>query len=125
MNYTVLKRRPTCPIRGLRLRRRTPLPMRMHCTMHGHYRSHSWRRIMRSTVIAIALAAAGLAILPAVSRADDASGTNGGFFVNGNIGRSNLDKGPYDDNDTGYAGNIGYRWALNPNVALGVEGGYT
>jgi OOP family OmpA-OmpF porin/outer membrane immunogenic protein len=79
---------------------------------------------MRSTVLAIALAAAGFAALPAICHAD-ASGTNGGFFVNGNIGRSNLDKGPYDDNDTGYAGNIGYRWALNPNVALGIEGGYT
>ena len=78
---------------------------------------------MRSTVLAIALATAGLGLAPALSHADDANG-NGGFFVNGNIGRSNLDKGPYNDDDTGYAANLGYRWALSPNVALGVEGGY-
>ena len=78
---------------------------------------------MRSTVFAIALAAAGLGV-PALSHAEDANGPNGGFFVNGNVGRTNLDKGAYNDDDTGYAGNIGYRWALNPNVALGIEGGY-
>jgi OOP family OmpA-OmpF porin/outer membrane immunogenic protein len=81
--------------------------------------------IMRSTVFAIALATAGLSAVPALSHADDANGTNGGFFVNGNVGRSNLDKGVYNDDDTGYGANIGYRWALNPNVALGIEGGYT
>jgi OOP family OmpA-OmpF porin/outer membrane immunogenic protein len=77
---------------------------------------------MKNTVIAIALAAAGLLAAPAVSRAADNAG---GFFVNGNIGQSNLDKGAYNDSDTGFAGNIGYRWAFNPSVALGVEGGYT
>ena len=80
---------------------------------------------MRSTVFAMALATAGLSAVPALSHADDANGTNGGFFVNGNVGRSNLDKGVYNDDDTGYGANIGYRWALNPNVALGIEGGYT
>ena len=29
------------------------------------------------------------------------------FFINGNIGQSNLDKGAYDDSDTGYGANIG------------------
>src|SRR6202000_197103 len=28
-------------------------------------------------------------------------------------------------NDTGYGANVGYRWAFTPNVAIGVEGGYT
>ena len=40
-------------------------------------------------------------------------------------GQSNLDKGLYNDNDTGAGVNAGYRWALSPNVALGLEGGYT
>lgn len=77
---------------------------------------------MKNTLFAVALATASLATLPAVTHAAD---NNGGFFVNGNIGRSTLDKGLYDDNDTGYGVNLGYRWALNPQFALGVEGGYT
>jgi len=78
---------------------------------------------MKNTLLAIALAAASFAAVPAFA-ADNGNGA-GGFFVNGNIGQSNLSKGIYDDNDTGYGVNLGYRWALNPNVALGVEGGYT
>jgi len=77
---------------------------------------------MKNTLFAIALATASLAALPAVTHAADGAG---GAFVTGNIGRSRLDSGLYDDNDTGYGINAGYRWLLNPNVALGVEGGYT
>jgi OOP family OmpA-OmpF porin/outer membrane immunogenic protein len=76
--------------------------------------------LMKNALLAIALAS-GLAALPVASHAADTSG----FFVNGNIGQSNLNKGAYDDSDTGYAANIGYRWAVAPNVLLGVEGGYT
>jgi len=79
---------------------------------------------MRNTVFAIALAAAGLAAAPAISLAADANGPGGGFFVNGNIGEANLSTGAYDDDDTGYGFNLGYRWALSPYVALGIEGGY-
>jgi opacity protein-like surface antigen len=79
--------------------------------------------LMKNTLFALALASAGMIAAPAISHADSAS--NGGFFVNGNVGQSNVDKGVYNDNDTGYAGNVGYRWALNPSVAVGVEGGYT
>jgi opacity protein-like surface antigen len=79
------------------------------------------KELMKNTLFAIALAAAGIA--PAISHAADNG--NGGFFVNGNVGQSNLSKGAYNDNDTGYEANVGYRWALNPNLALGVEGGYT
>ena len=75
---------------------------------------------MKNAVLAIALTTAGLAALPAAHAAD-----NSGFFVNGNIGQSNLSKGAYDDNDTGYGANVGYRWAVAPNVLIGVEGGYT
>jgi len=79
---------------------------------------------MKSTLFAIALATAGLAGAPALSHAADNNGA-GGFFINGNLGESSLDHHGYDDNDTAYQGNIGYRWALSPGVALGVEGGYT
>jgi opacity protein-like surface antigen len=80
---------------------------------------------MKNTVLAIALAAAGLAAAPAISQAQEGNAGNSGFFINGNVGQSNLSKGAYDDNDVGYAVNGGYRWALNPNVAIGLEGGYT
>lgn len=73
---------------------------------------------MKNTILAIALAS-GLAALPIASHA-----ANSGFFVNGNIGQSNFDKGHYDDDDTGYGVNLGYRWAVAPNFLLGVEGGY-
>lgn len=75
---------------------------------------------MKNTLFAVALAA-GLAALPVASHAAE----KGGFFVNGNVGQANVDRGVYDDDDTGYGVNAGYRWALSPNVAIGVEGGYT
>ncbi len=76
---------------------------------------------MRNTLLATALAVTAMVAVPAVSQAAD---TNG-FFVNGNIGQSSVSKGAYDDSDTGYAANVGYRWAVAPNFLLGVEGGYT
>ena len=75
---------------------------------------------MRNTLLAIAIATVGLGALPAAHAAGSS-----GFFINGNIGQSNLSKGAYDDSDTGYAANIGYRWAVAPRVLIGVEGGYT
>lgn len=77
---------------------------------------------MRNTLMILALAAAGLAALPVLGHAAE---DKGGFFVNGSVGQSTLSKGIYDDNDTAYNANIGYRWALAPNFALGIEGGYT
>jgi len=76
---------------------------------------------MKNTLFAIALATAGLTAIPLTSHAADQSG----FFINGNVGESNVNKGVYDDSDTGFLGNVGYRWAVAPNVLLGVEGGYT
>jgi opacity protein-like surface antigen len=81
------------------------------------------KNLMKSTLLAIALATAGLAVAPVLSHAADNGA--GGFFINGNIGESSLDHQGYNDNDTGYMGNIGYRWAFSPSVALGVEGGYS
>jgi len=79
---------------------------------------------MKNTIFAIALATAGLAAVPALVQAQEGNAGNSSFFVNGNIGQSNLSKDAYDDSDTGYDANIGYRWAFSPNVAIGVEGGY-
>lgn len=76
---------------------------------------------MKNTLFAIALATAGLTAIPLTSHAADQSG----FFINGNVGQSNLSKGVYDDDDTGFGANVGYRWAVSPSVLLGVEGGYT
>ncbi len=75
---------------------------------------------MKNTILAIALATTGLVALPVASHAAD----NSGFFINGNVGQTNLSKGIYDDDDTGYSINGGYRWAVAPNLLLGVEGGY-
>lgn len=80
---------------------------------------------MKNTVFALAFAAAGLAAAPALTQAQEGNAGNSGFFINGNVGQANLSKGAYDDNDVGYGVNGGYRWALNPNVALGLEAGYT
>ena len=76
---------------------------------------------MKNTLFAIALATAGLTAIPLTSHAADQSG----LFINGNVGESNVSKGLYDDDDTGFAGNVGYRWAVAPSVLLGIEGGYT
>jgi opacity protein-like surface antigen len=81
-------------------------------------------KMKNNKLLGLALAAVSVAALPAASFAADNNG-NGGFFVNGNVGQSNLDKGLYNDNDTGYGVNAGYRWTINPALALGVEGGYT
>lgn len=75
---------------------------------------------MKKTLIAIALASTGFLALPALAQAQN----NSGFFINGNIGQSSLDKGVYDDNDTGWAANFGYRWAVAPSALICIEGGY-
>ena len=76
---------------------------------------------MKNTLFAIALVTAGLTAIPLTSHAANQSG----FFINGNVGESNTSKDVYDDDDIGFGGNIGYRWAVSPAVLLGVEGGYT
>jgi len=78
---------------------------------------------MKKTLLALAFASAALLAVPAAF-AQSAPTHNDGWFVNGNVGRTSIDKGPYDGHDTGYGINGGYRWAVNPSVALGVEAGY-
>ena len=75
---------------------------------------------MKSTFLASAVIAAGLIAIPVTSHAQD----KGGFFVNGSVGQANLNEGIYDGSNTGYDVNVGYRWALAPEFALGIEGGY-
>jgi opacity protein-like surface antigen len=79
---------------------------------------------VKYTIFACALSVS--AIIPAAAFAADNTAAAGGFFVSGNIGRSDLNKqGIYNDSDIGYSANVGYRWAISPSVVLGVEGGYT
>ena len=78
---------------------------------------------MKKTLLALALASSGLLAVPAAF-AQNAPSDHGGWFINGNIGRTAINQGPYDNHDTGYALNGGYRWSLAPNFALGAEVGY-
>jgi outer membrane autotransporter protein len=78
---------------------------------------------MKKTLLALALASTGLFAIPAAF-AQSAPADNGGWFINGNVGRTAINQGPYDNHDTGYALNGGYRWSLAPNFALGAEVGY-
>ncbi len=73
---------------------------------------------MKTTLLALALTA-GLAALPLASQAAE-----GGMFINGNVGQASIDKGGYNNDDTGWGANLGYRWAVAPNFLIGVEGGY-
>lgn len=75
---------------------------------------------MNKTILAVAVATLGLVALPTLSQAADP-----GFFLNGAIGRSNFDEHVFDDDDTGYKANLGYRWAVAPSALIGIEGGYT
>ncbi|MEO6926870.1 MAG: porin family protein [Rhodanobacter sp.] len=77
----------------------------------------------KKTLLALAFASAGLLAVPAAF-AQNATADNGGWFINGNVGRTAINHGPYDGHDTGYAVNGGYRWSLSPNFALGAEVGY-
>lgn len=78
---------------------------------------------MKKTLLALAFASAGLLAVPAAF-AQSAPTHNDGWFVNGNVGRTSINNGPYDGHDTGYALGGGYRWALSPAFALGAEVGY-
>ena len=53
---------------------------------------------MKTLLTALTLGVASAFALPAVSQAADTSGV----FINGNVGRSSLDKAYYDDSDTGF-----------------------
>ncbi|MEO6967469.1 MAG: outer membrane beta-barrel protein [Rhodanobacteraceae bacterium] len=79
---------------------------------------------MRNTLTALAVAAAFVAAAPAFAQDNTGNTNNGGFFINGNAGHSDVISGPNSGSDTGYAIDGGYRWALTPQFALGAEVGY-
>jgi OmpA-OmpF porin, OOP family len=82
---------------------------------------------MKKTMFAAALAAVGLVAVPAAF-AQDASTqqlAQQGWYVSADAGYGQINKGPYDSNGDAVGGvKGGYRFALNPNVSLGVEAGY-
>ena len=102
---------------------------------------------MKNTLLALALASGSLLALPTLAQdapatatssgtpvaADASAGGNyqpdqavgsGNWFVNGSVGESHVNKGPYNDHPTTYGINGGYRWKVGPDLGLGVEVGY-
>lgn len=80
---------------------------------------------MKNTILALALATAGLAVVPAAFAQDAAQGNaQQGWYVGANAGYAQTQKGPYDNGN--FAGGVkgGYRFALNPDTSLGAEVGY-
>ncbi|HNR91197.1 MAG TPA: outer membrane beta-barrel protein [Dokdonella sp.] len=77
---------------------------------------------MKTAIIALALATAGLVAVPLSAHAQGPD--KGGFFLNGSVGQANVDDGLYDDDDTAFGANFGYRWSVGPGAAFGIEGGY-
>jgi len=79
---------------------------------------------MNKKLLAIALAAAGLATVPAVFAQSSTPTAQQGWYVAADAGYAALDKGPYDNGNTAGGVKGGYRFAINPNTSLGVEVGY-
>ncbi|WP_267222239.1 outer membrane beta-barrel protein [Dyella silvae] len=80
---------------------------------------------MKNTILALALATAGLAVVPAAFAQDATTGNaQPGWYVGANAGYGHVQKGPYDNGD--FAGGIkgGYRFAINPDATIGAEVGY-
>lgn len=79
---------------------------------------------MNKTLLAIAFATAGLAVIPAAFAQNAAPTAQPGWYVSANAGYADLSKGPYDNGapDGGVKG--GYRFAINPETSLGMEVGY-
>jgi OmpA-OmpF porin, OOP family len=78
------------------------------------------------TLFAVALAAAGLAVVPAAFAQTAPTGTaQQGWYVGAEAGYGMVNKGAYD-NKGNYIGGIkgGYRFAINPEASVGVEAGY-
>ena len=79
---------------------------------------------MKKTLIALAFATAGLLAASAASAQSAPAPHQSSWFVNGNVGQTHLNQGPYNGHDTGYELNGGYRWAVSPSTLLGFEVGY-
>lgn len=98
---------------------------------------------MKKTLITLAIASTALCTLPALAQdnavapatSDSSSPTTGNFqpgqaigsgnwFVDGRVGQSHMNKGPYNDHPTTYAVTGGYRWKVGEDLGLGVDAGY-
>ncbi|HET6586600.1 MAG TPA: porin family protein [Oleiagrimonas sp.] len=79
---------------------------------------------MKKTLAALALAAAGMVAVPAAFAQSAPPPHHDGWFVNGQVGRTQMNNDWYDGHDTGYQLTGGYRWALGQSTLLGIEGGY-
>ena len=75
---------------------------------------------MQKSLVVVSLATLGFLAVPVASQAADTSG----FFINGNIGQASVNENPFDDDDTAFGANIGYRWAVAPAALIGIEAGY-
>lgn len=79
---------------------------------------------MKKTLVALAFATAGLMAASSAFAQTAPANHHDGWYLNGNVGRTHLNKGPYNGHDTGYELNTGYRWAVSPSALLGFEVGY-
>jgi OOP family OmpA-OmpF porin len=80
---------------------------------------------MNKKLLAVALAVAGLAIVPAAFAQSTTTPTaQQGWYVSADAGYAALDKGPYDNGAPAGGVKGGYRFAINPETSLGVEVGY-
>jgi OOP family OmpA-OmpF porin/outer membrane immunogenic protein len=81
---------------------------------------------MKKTLFAIALATAGLVAIPSAFAQDQTDGQKAkqGWYVDGDLGASYVDKGP--NKGSNYAGGLtgGYRWAVSDELSAGAELGY-
>ena len=59
---------------------------------------------MKNTILALALATAGLAVVPAAFAQDAGQNAQQGWYVGANAGYANVSKGPYDDGN--FAGGV-------------------
>ena len=81
---------------------------------------------MKKTLFAVALATAGLAAVPAAfAQSSSAPTAQQGWYIDGEVGYGQINKGPYDSNGDAIGGiKGGYRFAINPEMSVGVEAGY-
>ncbi|TAL89973.1 MAG: porin family protein [Rhodanobacter sp.] len=78
---------------------------------------------MKTTILAVALATAGVLAAPSVL-AQDSAPAQQGWYVGANAGYAHVSKGVYDGGDIAGGVKGGYRFRLNPKTSLGVEVGY-
>jgi hypothetical protein len=93
-----------------------PLPLWAAC--HDHWMDITMK--IKNTLLALAFTSAGM-LVASSAFAQSAPTHNDGWFVNGNVGRTSINHGSYNDSATGCALSGGYRWELRPAIALGAE----